>query len=144
FVQKKYLGSADDSDGHVEAPSLATGEFLDFLGGVLTEPDRFDQVLHVARAGHLLGGVGNVVGGDVGEQLPYAPFGVVAPGLQHDAQACSPPLVTVVGVDSESAGLSVGTLAESFEDLDGGGLPGPVRPEQGDHFAVFHGERLTE
>ena len=41
---------------------------------------------------------------------------------------------------AEHAGRAAGRVDEAGEHLEGGGLAGPVRPEERDHFAGFDGE----
>ena len=50
-----------------------------------------------------------------------------------------PALRAVVGrVDAERLHPSPGPVAEALEDLDGGGLAGPVGPEEREDLALFH------
>ena len=41
-------------------------------------------------------------------------------------------------VDAERLHLAAAAVPETLEDLDGGGLAGAVRSEQGEHFALLH------
>jgi len=65
---------------------------------------------------------------------------VVAPGLQHHADPCAPPFVTLGRVDAEHADLARRAHPEALQDLHRGGLAGAVRPQQRDHLAAAHGE----
>jgi hypothetical protein len=46
----------------------------------------------------------------------------------------------VCGVDPEHADLTGRPHTETFQDLDRGGLPGSVRPQQDEHLAAVSGE----
>jgi hypothetical protein len=65
---------------------------------------------------------------------------VVPPGLEDDAQSRAPRLVAVVRVDAQDPDLAGRPRAEALQDLDGGGLAGTVRAEQGEHLAPVQPE----
>ena len=64
------------------------------------------------------------------EQLAHPPLAVVAPRLQHHPDAGAPALAAAGRVDAEHPHLPGRPHPEALEDLDGGGLARPVRPEQ--------------
>jgi hypothetical protein len=51
-----------------------------------------------------------------------------------------PPPVADCGIDPEHPQVTAVTNAVPLAHLHGGGLAGPVRAEQGEHFAALHGE----
>jgi hypothetical protein len=61
---------------------------------------------------------------------------VVTPGLQDNTHAGAPALVAVRGVGAEHLDPPARPHPEPFQDLDRGGLAGPVRPEQDQHFPM--------
>ncbi|OJF83257.1 hypothetical protein NS14008_34290 [Nocardia seriolae] len=137
LVQEQQFGTADNADGHVQAPALTAGQRHHLGVGVLGEPDRGDEFVGVPRPLDGRGGVRRVEHAQVVEQFADPPLAVVAPGLQHHAQPRPPRLVPVRGVGAQHLDPSGRAHAEALEDLDGGGLARAVRAEQGDHLAAM-------
>src|SRR5829696_2515785 len=65
---------------------------------------------------------------------------MVPPGLQHHTKPRPPPLITPCGVNPKNPDLTRRAHPESLQDLDGGPLASPVRPEQGQHLATARAE----
>jgi hypothetical protein len=65
---------------------------------------------------------------------------MVPPGLQHHTKPRPPPLITPCGVNPKNPDLTSRAHPESLQDLDGGRLASPVRPEQGQHLATARAE----
>ena len=81
------------------------------------------------------GGVRRVVRAKMGQQFPHPPLAVVAPGLQHDAQARTPSLVPASRIGAEDGHVAGRAHSEAFQDLDRGRPARAVRAEQHDDFA---------
>ena len=97
LVQEQQLGPADEPDGGVEAAALAPGQRGQPLLGLLGQPDRLQQLVHVLGPPPPGGRVRGVVAAEVGQELAHLPAPVVTPGLEHHPDLGPPPLVAPAG-----------------------------------------------
>src|SRR5215218_2442067 len=65
---------------------------------------------------------------------------MVSPGLQHHTKPRPPPLITPCRVNPKHPDLTGRAHPEPLQDLDGGRLASPVRPEQGQNLATARAE----
>jgi hypothetical protein len=140
LVQEQHLGPADDPGRDVQPAPLPAGQDGDLPVGQLAQPDRLDQVVHVQRALPVRCGVRRVVPAQVAQEFPDLPAAVVAPRLQDHADPGPPALVARRRVGPQHADLTGRADPEALQDLDGGGLPGAVRPEQDQYLTPGGGE----
>jgi hypothetical protein len=143
LVEEQQLGPAHDADGHVQAASLPAGQAANPLAGLLGEPDRGDELVHVPRPRHTRHRVRRVVRTQVREQLPDPPFAMVPPGLQHHSDPGPPRLPAARRIGAEHTDLPGRPHPEALEYFDRRGLARPVRPEQGQYLAPARAERHT-
>lgn len=135
LVQEQHLGFAHNADGHVKTPTLTAGQGSDPFVRLLRQPHGRDELVDFPRPPYEGGGVRRVVRAKVSQQLPHPPLAVVAPGLQHDAQARTPPLVPASRVGAQDGHVTGRAHPEAFQHLDRGRLARAVRAEQHDDFA---------
>lgn len=128
LVEEEEFGPPDDPERDVDAPPLPAGERLDPRLGLLGEPDLLDHLVRIARV--------RVVLREVADGLGNTQLGGIVRGLQHDADLGAPFPPGLAGVFTEHGHLATGPLPVTFEDLDGGGLPGTVGPEQGENLTL--------
>jgi hypothetical protein len=132
LVQEQQLGAADDAEGDVEAAALASGEQAGAAAALVGQADGLDDLVDVPGV--------PVVAGEVAQHLLDGDQVEVAALLQHHADPLAPVGAGPAGVRAEDGELTAVPVAEAFEDLGDGGLPGPVRAEQGEDLAGVHVE----
>src|SRR5262249_39719735 len=116
--------------GKVQPPQLPAGELADPLVGLLLEACQLDHFFDITRPG--------VEAGPVAQRLPGSHVAVDAPRLEHDpdpAAQLDGPFRRIV---PQHGDLSAAALAVALEDLHGGRLAGPVRPQQPEHLAAMN------
>src|SRR5579872_649407 len=128
LVQEDQLGVADERQGQVQAPQLATrqcagrGLLLPF------EPRQGDDLIHRPGVG--------VQRREVLERLPHPDVAVQPGALEHDADPGPQRARALAGIEPEHLDRAAGALPVTLEDLDRGRLPGAVGPEQSEHLAA--------
>src|ERR1039457_6500235 len=123
---------AHDAEAHIEPALLATREGLDPCISLLRESDKGNDLVDRSRR--------RVVPGIAGQYLPHRIIGFDRQLLEDDADAGpQPPLrLPHCRVDAQGLDLSRTTVPEALEYLDGGGLAGPVGPEESKHLSSLH------
>src|SRR5690606_9871231 len=124
LVEEQQLGASDDAEGDVDAALLAARELRDAGARLLLEADGGDHLVDVARV--------RVEPGEVTQLLAHGGGARLARRLQHDAEPRLPGEPAVLRVGAEHAHLAGAAVAVALEDLDGGGLAGAIRAEQGE------------
>src|SRR5436309_7326777 len=71
--------------------------------------------------------------GEQPQRLPHAQTGIEATLLEHDAHLRAELGASPAGIDAEHVDVAAVAGPVAFQDLDGGGLPGPVGPEEGEY-----------
>jgi hypothetical protein len=132
LVEEQQLGGPDDPQGDVEPAPLPAGELAGAGAGLVGEPDSGDHLVRVAGTG--------VVARVVVHELVDGQLRLVGGALQHDADPGAPGPSGGARVLPEHADLAGVPGAEPLEDLDRGGLPGPVGAQDCDDLAALHGQ----
>jgi len=129
LVEEDQLGVSHDPEGQVQTALLATRQVLHACARLLGEPHQLDQLVHRPRVAE--------VAGVAAKHFAHREEGLDRELLEHDAHALSQLQARrhVGRVEAEHSDLACVSFAEALEDLDGGGLAGPVGPEQREDFA---------
>jgi hypothetical protein len=127
LIQEEQLGIADQGQGHVEAPLLPTRERRGAGVGLLAQPDQVHRLVDVPGGG--------VVAGVLLHRLARRQLGDQTGLLEDEAHAVPPCPVRPLRVDAEHAHLPRVARPVALEDLDGGGLAGAIRAQEGEDLA---------
>ena len=132
LVQEDQLRVADQGQPHVQAAALPARQGPHPPVGCLLQADQPDHLAD--RPGPA------VVAGELAHGLAHGQVRVVAGLLEHDADPL-PQLAPAGGrVHAEHAGVAAGAAAVPLEDLHGGRLAGPVRPQEAHHHPLGDGQ----
>ncbi len=130
LVQKDEAWVSHQRHGQREALLLAAGQPAVEGAGLLAEPDQSQQL--VGRAGRPVEGVEQT------QHLAGRGPGVDASLLEHDPHLLLQLPAAVGGVETQHRDGAAAGSPQPFQDLDGGGLAGPVGAEQGVDLAPLH------
>ena len=128
FVHEQQFGIGDDAERDVEPTALPAREGPYPGAGGRRESDEVEHVVGVAGL--------SVALPEHPDRLGDREHAEVAGVLQHDADPGPPLPIRGAGVRAEHPHLTRVACAMALEDLDGGGLPGAVGPEDRDDLAV--------
>ena len=132
LVQDQDLGLADEGEGQGQALPLAARQPANPRPGNVPEPHDLEERLGVATA--------VVEPGVQVEHIARRGSRVEAAALEHEAQPGLEGRTAPGRVLSQDPGLAGIGRTVALEDLDRGGLAGPVRSEEGEELAGCHGQ----
>jgi len=127
LVEEDEPRVADDPERDRQAPLLAAGQLGGPLLGLVLEAHQADHLVSAERV--------RVEGTEMGDQLADGQLLEGAGVLGDDADLGAPAAPGLGGVGAEHRRRPALAPAEPFEDLDGGGLAGAIRPEEGEHLS---------
>lgn len=125
LVEEENIGRADDAEREIDSSLLPTRKTGDAFVELVGKFDHLDDLVDapatgIRRAVEIQG-------------LANGEFLVDTGLLQHDADAVAERSTSLGGIDPEDGDPSAVATAMSLKDLDRGGLPSTVGPEDGEH-----------
>ncbi len=124
LVQEQQLRVARQAERKVQAPALAARQPTDPRTRPIGQIDKGQQFVDRSRM--------RIVAAVEVENLGNGQVGLHARRLEHDPDALPEPTVAQGRVEPEHRHLAGVPRAVALQDLDRGGLAGPVRAEQGE------------
>ncbi len=142
LIEEQEVRVACQANCNVETPLLASGKLHDPLVTLLLKTDDLDDLIHFSWVGV----VTTVELDRFGDGEEAFDTGL----LQNDPDPFLERSFVLAWVEPQHLNFAGVALAVTLEDLDGGGLSGPVRPKQSKDFALgnmevdaFHGFEIT-
>src|SRR5438309_7865626 len=130
FVQEDYLRIVDQSHGEGEALLLAAGKLVVKSVALFFQAETFKQFLRLAAA--------FVEAGEETESFHDPELVRERRGLQRGADFVFESFRFVLRIKATDGNAAAVGIAEAFENFNGSGFAGAVRPEQAENFSFFH------